>query len=339
MQIDIQGLKRALPLPTLIEQLGISERVRRTMFCPFHDNKLTEAFSVYRGTKGGWKWKCHAGCGGGDEIDFIERLHRASRKEAIERYRQLLGSQASYPNPKTAITPKTQPSRDLPCIKLPDDVHEGSHKELEAVAKIRRVGIEGVAMMQKHGILLFGTVCRQRCWLITDASRQCVEARRLDGLNFPAFPGGSERKAHTLRGSSKGWPVGVMLRNHLHEEFSRILLHEGSGDIVAGYHLIHAAGKQGATWLPVTMLGASTHIHPRALRYLTGKSIRIVPHVDESGGNGAKRWAKQLSAIGCDVSGFSLNGLRRSDGSKVKDLNDCTDIHFEDAAELEGLLK
>jgi len=339
MQFDIHELKRALPLPALIEQLGVSAHVEKSMFCPFHENKLTKAFSVYRNTKGEWKWKCHAGCGGGDEVDFVERFHGISRKEAIERFQQLSGLRNGYMPPITTRTPETPSNQRLPFVKMPDDVHHGSDKDLEAVAKIRRVSVEGVAMMQKHGVLLFGTVCRERCWLITDASGQCVEARRLDGRNFPAFPGGSERKAHTLRGSSKGWPVGVMLRDRRHEAFSRILLHEGSGDIVAGYHLIHAAGQQGFNWLPVAMLGASTHIHPIALQFMTGKSIRIVPHVDDSGGRGAKRWAQQLMGAGCDVTGFNLACLRKSDGSKVKDLNDCTDIHSEDAMELEGLLK
>jgi hypothetical protein len=76
-----------------------------------------------------------------------------------------------------------------------------------------------------------------------------------------------------------------------------------------------------------------------ALPLMAGKSIRIIPHVDDSGGRGAKRWAQQLMDVGCDVTGFNLECLRKSDGSKVKDLNDCADIHSDDAGELEGLLK
>ena len=341
MRFDIQEMKKALPLPDLLVRLGAFEHVEQSMFCPFHTNTRTEAFNVYTNPRGEWKWRCHTECGGGDELDFLERFEGISKEAARERYAQLIGDAAAiYAPPKTTRTPKSELVAERPKVlkEVVHDLHEGEQAELATVARLRRVSVESVALMQRRGVLRFGTVCSAPCWIITDASGWAAEARRMDGRIFPAGHLG-ERKVHTVAGFKKSWPVGLMLRDSLHESFSNILWCEGSGDIVAGYHLTHAAGEQDTTWLPVAMLGASTRIRSEVLPFLKGKRIRIVPHVDDSGDKGAKRWAQQLSGIGCDVSVFTLEGLRKSDGSNVKDLNDCTEIHPDDATELEELLK
>lgn len=341
MRLSIQEMKKALPLPELLVRLGAFDRVKKSMFCPFHANERTEAFSVYTNPKGEWKWVCHAGCGGGDELDFIERFDGVSKEKARERYSQLLGNAGAVHSPsKTTITPKTVLVAKHPKVlkEAVRDFHEGNEREIATVARLRKVSIDSVALMQRRGLLKFGTVCGVPCWIITDVSGWAAEARRMDGRRFPAGHL-AERKVHTVRGFKKFWPVGLMLPDNLHESFSNIIWCEGSGDIVAGYHFTQAAGESGASWLPVAMLGASTRIRPEVLPLLKGKRIRIIPHLDDSGGKGAGRWAQQLTDIGCDVSVFTLTGLRTSDGSNVKDLNDCTDIHPNDAAELEELFK
>jgi hypothetical protein len=87
------------------------------------------------------------------------------------------------------------------------------------------------------------------------------------------------------------------------------------------------------------MLGATARIHLDAFPLFRGKRVKVIPHIDEAGGSGAQNWAKDLNQFGCEVSGFNLAGLRTGCGSEVKDLNDCTNIHPDDQAELEGLLK
>ena len=342
-------MKERLPLFDLMAVLGLGEHVGKSKFCPLHDNTTSPAFSVYQ-VGDGWKWKCHSQCGGGDEIDFIERWEKCSRAEALKRYSQLSGvSGASYRAP--ARTPKTSVlAAPRPELKFPGDLHKGDRNELETVATLRTVSVWAVGTMQENGVLTFGTVCGVPCWIVGDVSRRISEARRMDGLKFPAFNGGSERKAHTLRGSAKSWPVGLMLPNNLHESFHNVLMVEGSGDFVAAHHFTHEGGENGQGWLPVAMFGATTRIHPDAHPLLRGKRVKIVPHIDpvkigptgeekRAGADGANKWAEDLCQIGCEVSGFNLAGLRKRDGSPVKDLNDCTDIHPDDAAELEGLLK
>ncbi len=336
MRHDIAQMKQRGPLPVLMEWLGAGQHAHKSAWCPFHENTKDRAFSIYP-THKGWRWKCHSQCGGGDELDFIERYEQRSRHDAIERYSQLTGVLgASYCAPVKATEPRAE-------LVLPTDFHKGNLEELQSVANLRKVGLWAVATMQQNEVLGFGTVCGFLCWIITDHSRRCAEARRLDGGLFPPFPGGSERKAHTLKGSSKQWPVGLSLPNDLNKHFDKVLLVEGSGDLPAAYHFVREAGD----WLPVAILGAGNRIHAIAHPLLRGKRVKIVPHIDipkegEERGEGeqaADNWAEELCGIGCEVYEFNLRGLRKIDGSRINDLNDCTQIHTEDAAELEGLLK
>ncbi len=73
-------------------------------------------------------------------------------------------------------------------------------------------------------------------------------------------------------------------------------------------------------WQPVALLGASVKsIHPDAVPLIRGRRVRIVPHADPAGAK-----AGLLKELGCRVDGFDLRNLSKSDGSPVKDLNDCT---------------
>jgi hypothetical protein len=133
------------------------------------------------------------------------------------------------------------------------------------------------------------------------------------------------------------------LPQDLHKGFRRVLLLEGSGDFVAGYHfcLKLQSGEKGR-FLPVAMLGAGTRISPEAIPFLLGKELKIIPHEDE-GGAGLKAeegWRETLERAG--LRGGTVTGLGRlrcKDRRVVKDLNDCTEICLEDKPELEGLLK
>jgi hypothetical protein len=74
--------------------------------------------------------------------------------------------------------------------------------------------------------------------------------------------------------------------------------------------------------MPVCMTGASCRIHPEALPLFRGKRVRIFGHVDAAGQSAVQKWADQLQAVQAEVDAFDFSGLRKSDGSSVKDLND-----------------
>ena len=79
---DIPAMKARLPLPALLELLGLGAHSQQSAFCPFHENTNTKAFSVYKADRG-WRWHCYSQCGDGDEIDFIVSLEKCSRSDAI----------------------------------------------------------------------------------------------------------------------------------------------------------------------------------------------------------------------------------------------------------------
>ena len=86
---SIEEAKRRLPLPSLLEQLGLGEHARKSARCPFHEDK-NPSFSVFQ-MEGAWFFKCHTGCGQGDEITLLEMYYGISTAEAIERYVELAG--------------------------------------------------------------------------------------------------------------------------------------------------------------------------------------------------------------------------------------------------------
>ncbi len=77
------------------------------------------------------------------------------------------------------------------------------------------------------------------------------------------------------------------------------------------------------------MLGAGCSIPKECLPFFASLPIRIFVHADRAGLGAAKRWAKQLAGAGAHVSGFTFDGLVRSDGSPVKDLCDLASISVE----------
>ena len=327
-KIDV--LKRSLPLPDLLVRLGLfsSPPGPGSHRCPLHGEVKGAAFSISRMAEA-WLWNCYGACGGGgDEITLIEKHLGVPRWGAIRHYAALCGDTGE--SPRHSVNPKARE------VLFPRDLRLGAKSELEALAALRKVDFWAVAAMQQAGVLRFGTVCEQACWLVTDAAGLCAEARRLDGKWFEASGKLGARKAHTLPGSVKNWPVGLLLDGIWSGYFKKVLWLEGSGDLAAGYHFaIHSAD-----WLPVAMLGASVkQLHPDAVEWLKEKQVRLVPHADAAGRSSAERWGAALDALGCAVDTFELEGLRRADGTPVKDLNDCTDLHPDDQNEMNALLK
>src|SRR5262249_1410611 len=89
--------KQRLPLPELMKRLGLAEHAKKSARCPFHHDEHP-SFSVFHSNEGkGWQWKCHVGCGYGDEIAFLVEHFGISRREAIQRYLDMAGFPAQRP--------------------------------------------------------------------------------------------------------------------------------------------------------------------------------------------------------------------------------------------------
>src|SRR4029077_15620426 len=63
---------------------------KKSARCLFHDDKHN-SFSVWKNGVGLWFWKCHTGCGQGDEIDFLARYKNISKSDAIKLFLEMAG--------------------------------------------------------------------------------------------------------------------------------------------------------------------------------------------------------------------------------------------------------
>ncbi len=318
--------KQRLPLPDLLVRLGLFRNPPGpgSHPCPLRRERKGAAFSMHH-RKDTWLWMCHGKCAAsGDEISFLQILNGTNRRAAIERYKELCGHPASADCIQPARLKATRPIPTLPTqamIQFPDRLHSGSYSDCERVAKLREVPTGTVLQMARSGLLAFGNVCGLPSWLVLDASRKLAEGRRMDGSLYPAAHGLSERKTHTLRGSQKNWPLGLATGT------GPVLLVEGSGDFVAAHYFCSFTRRSSNPWQPVALLGASVKtIHSDAVPLIRGRRVRIVPHADPAGAKAGLQWAGLLKELGCRVDGFDLRNLAKTDGSPVKDLNDCTAI-------------
>jgi hypothetical protein len=96
--LRVDEAKNRLPLPALLHREGLGDHAKKSALCPLHDDEH-KSFSVFKGKDGSWHWKCFAGCGGGDEITFLEKRENISRSDATKRFIQMAGgSNGAAPN-------------------------------------------------------------------------------------------------------------------------------------------------------------------------------------------------------------------------------------------------
>lgn len=93
---NIALAKALLPLPDLMWRVGDGDRAKKSARCPFHDDR-NPSFSVFRAPSGAWKWKCHASCGNGDEINYLMTKKGMYQSEAIKLYFSMAGVSAAKP--------------------------------------------------------------------------------------------------------------------------------------------------------------------------------------------------------------------------------------------------
>lgn len=312
---------RALPLPQLMRLLGVpKDSIRENdgdVRCPwFHRHRhkdQNKSCSMYRN---GTRIHCFVCEYNYDAIRFAAAWRKTGEKEAYHYFmkhaegRPIAGRDASRKVSEQGIV-------------LPQ-MSDLTHADLEAIASLRQIDAEALQWAASLGILRSARVCMEPSWLLTDSAGCVAEARTLSGAWYPPYRSLSERKAHTIRGSKKSWPVGAALL-HQKPSITSIMLLEGGPDMLAAFHFLCRFGI--CNVLPVAMLGAGAGrlgIAPEALQLFRGKHVRIYPHNDVSGMTGFCNWLPQLSKAGCEVSRVSFAGITRPDGSPANDLNDLT---------------
>ena len=199
MNLTLQEAKERVRIPELWREFGYEGEPGKNCFCPFHENTLTPAFSIF---DAGRKWMCHAGCGAGSVIDFLAKARGISEAEACL---EILKRAGGYRENRQKRLWQDPYKRELP------QAIPWNREIARRIADSRGLSITAVefaALWLKT--VVFAQVCDHDCWILTDASQQCAEARRIDAKPFPAIGTLAERKSHSLRGSSKSWPVGIL---------------------------------------------------------------------------------------------------------------------------------
>ncbi len=330
---DIPALKERLLIPEVWLKLNLEGEPAAACRSPFREDK-NPSFSI---SKDGRKWKDFGTGQGGDVIDFIAMARQISTAQALKVFLELAGVQRQIPG-RTAksdstrrtsfkekvtalLPPQAQPQPEG--LRVP--LQNGTEADRRLVAESRHITPEAVSLALALRTLTFSIVQGYRCWLLVDAEERCIEARRLDGMPFTSCGTLGRRKAHTLRGSRKDWPLGAAVLRRL-PQFRTLLLVEGGPDYLAALHFANELERWDV--LPVAMLGRGTgaRIDPAALELMRGRRVRIYPHNDADGGGvkSARQWAYQLREVGCEVDIFDFTLLHRTDATPLKDLNDCT---------------
>ena len=106
-------LKERLPLPEIMARCGDGDRAKKSARCPFHEDGKN-SFSVWQ-RDGLWFWKCHAGCGEGDEIHYLQRKFAVDKAGAFAKWRELAGvnSDVATTHKVKPAPPDAKPERDV----------------------------------------------------------------------------------------------------------------------------------------------------------------------------------------------------------------------------------
>jgi hypothetical protein len=298
--------------------LGLEGRSGKACRSPFRQDR-NPSFSVY---SEGRRWHDHGTGEDGDAADFCAKARGLSQEDGVRLLIELAGTKsegpAYYSKPRQASHYKAEsydPFKDeekarrregWPPFESPTSV------EIEAIATLRGLSPEGVAIAAERRLLFCADSREGRAWIITDSRRINAQARRMDGNPWEC----KNAKAWSLPGSVGAWPTGLREA----QDFPHIAFVEGGPDLLAAFHLAWCVSVEGSLGV-VAMLGR--HAIPESkLRHFQGKRVRIFADADEPGLEAEGRWWHQLEKAGAIVDGYSFAGFLRSDGKPVKDLND-----------------
>jgi len=190
MSGDILEAKRKLPLPALLHQLGFGQQAKKSARCPFHDDGHN-SFSIWP-RNGVWFWKCHTGCGEGDEITFLEKHRGISRGEAIKVFLEMAavnGVSSVLSQHLANRTNQQQPFDWQGCVEAFSDAH------VEQLAKGRGYSLEFSCWLKEKKLVGLFNDCI--AFPVHDRAANVVAAHyRLQDGSWRYYPSGA--KVHPL---------------------------------------------------------------------------------------------------------------------------------------------
>jgi len=293
------------PLASMLARCNISVPGKGKFCSPFRPDQ-TASCEVYENTIKDWST--------GETFDSI-RVFAESKGIPNKDAFKLLAEEL----PNRSFKSKKAVTKNAPATPTIPPLHY-CPKKAHALADLRGISRYGIDLAATTiGTLGFGEVLGHDCWVLTDGLH-IAEARRMDGQKFPAVGTLGERKSHTLRGSSKFWPIGITPQHGTKALAALpIVMVEGGPDYLAACDV---AWYSPNPYQPVAMLGSSSLIHADAPPLLKGREVLILAHPDEAGVNAAKKWCNQLRKANAipavkKLSGGDLNDLVKRDGAEA----------------------
>jgi hypothetical protein len=151
MSTEIGEAKRKFPLPALMHHVGLGAHAKESARCPFHDDQRN-SFSVWKNGAGLWFWKCHSGCGEGDEITSLEKYRGISNRDAIKLFLEMACVNGAMP-PARKPTGPTSTSRSTSSLDWRACVAAFTDKHVEGLAKWRGYSIEFCSWLKDNELI------------------------------------------------------------------------------------------------------------------------------------------------------------------------------------------
>lgn len=251
------------------------------------------------------------------EAELLHKLNEADARGREPRG-SMLEDYATIHPALVSPSPRTPAPADQVAKEKPDSTGfaGGTDAQIRELAATRPYHLEGLQLAQRRGLLVFGRWYGLECYGVTDESGSVLELRRVDGNLFPKTDKLNERKSHSVRHSRKTWPLGILES----AAFPNIALMEGIPDFLTGHYVTLWEDCHDRVAV-VAMLSGSPAIADNALPYFKGKHVRIFPHIDKTGIEGAAKWKAQLRAAGAaKVDVFDFSRHHKPNGEVIGDL-------------------
>ena len=200
-----------------MDQLGLGDHTKKSARCPFHDDQHN-SFSTFQSAVGQWFWKCHAGCGQGDEITFLQLHEGLSKGQAIKRYLELAGVNGSE-SPKQFVAARTveqrkevqanySPTATSKSFDWQSCVKAFTERHVERLAKWRGYSIEFCRWLKENDLV--GLYDCYIAFPVHDRRGNVVAAHyRLKDGSFRYFPQGAKTHPLAITEMVAGEPVHI----------------------------------------------------------------------------------------------------------------------------------
>ena len=156
--VNADELRRKKPLFELMADCGDGAAVKKSAHCIFHEDK-SKSFSAFE-KDNRWFWKCHAGCGAGDEVDYLKKKFGLDDAGAFDKWRKLAGlngltpvSKLNTPTKSTSTTAKPAPSADVIETEWRAAVEAFTDNHVKEFAQWRGLSLDFVTWLKSDGIV------------------------------------------------------------------------------------------------------------------------------------------------------------------------------------------